>query len=303
MNNLNVVWLPITCKQGINPNSSSARIRGRWIFDKIPYCKNGRTNPFKFEDTNILIFQKWCDNRAFDVMVNAKSKGCKIVLDLCDPVWLNECEQEFKLFVSHCNAITFSTESLLSAFKEKFPDITCTLKHIPDRHDMNEIGKPLIKEINPVNEEKVIIWQGHQNNVVLVRKLMDKIMSACELIKGLKFKIIQEKEPTTKHYGDNVIFDKWSEDTIYDIIRSADLVLNPKCSFGDFKYESDNKTTLGLCLGTKVIDMDVFSDSWTDEIVNQLTNEPLNLEQVLEHRKNNDVWGSVKEWEELLKTL
>ena len=301
-----VVWFPITCQEGINPNSSSARIRGRWVFDKIQNCVNGFRNVFKPEEVDVFVFQKWCNENACYRAERFKELGKKVILDMCDPVWLDESQEDnFIRMVNACDAVVFSTDTLKDAFEKKYPLFKSKkLFVVIDRHDMNEIGTPLIKKEKENCEETVLLWHGHQNNTNLINKIIPKIKEASYLIRGLKLQIIPEKviEDGFKGY-DNVVQDAWNEETIYDLIRNADVVLNPTSKFGEYAYKSDNKTSLAWCLGTKCLSKDVMDEDWVEEIVECASFEPMDENTCFKNRERYDVWKSVEEWKKIIREV
>lgn len=297
-----VLWFPITCKKGINPNSSSARIRGRWVFDKLEGAVNAGRGLWCLNDFDVIVFQKWCDETAVSLAFEAKSLGKKVVLDMCDPTWLDiGAVGVWTEMIKKCDLVVFSTEELQKAFVESPYCNGTRTAVVPDRHDLNEIGRPLFKQKKSFGDEIVLLWHGHQRNIGLLRKIIPQIQKVSER-HNIKLKVVPEFVIPGSFKNCGVATQvKWDEEQIYDFVREADVVLNPKCSYGEFAFKSDNKSSLAVCLGTKVIEMDVFSEDWEKAIVETIYSESLGVENVKKAREEYDVWKSVEEWKRLLE--
>ncbi len=298
---IKAVWFPITMQEGINPQSSSARIRGRWVFDKLPWAINGKRDLYIPKQLTHIIFQKWCDTKAVNhakelLKVNPE---LKVVLDMCDPTWLFKSQlTSWMDMIALCDLVTFSTESLRCAFEktEHFKGVKTSV--VIDRHDMNEIGKPKLSS----EELPIVLWHGHSNNLPLLRKILLQIQKANEII---PFKLVIAPEKTDPYFNnfDMITQNLWDERTIYDLVREATIVLCPTSDFGEYAYKSDNKASMAECLGTKAIIASIKDFDWEHSLTQILQTTTLSLDHIIQKREEYNVWHSVNTWKYLLESL
>lgn len=215
-------------------------------------------------------FEKWVHGKKYDNLIFQKAywkemmelfEGPKI-LDICDPDWLCECIDIVKIG-KLVHAITCSSEGLTSLMKNYFPGKMVI--HVPDRLNPAVFPPGRHKHEGPA---KNVVWFGFIHNAY---ETLEQLLPA---IKELKLNLhIISNEPYTKKDGIlelNPEFIRYEPGTAYNLIKKADIVLNPVSDKAFYKYKSNNKTLIGWKLGLPVAitndDIFHFIDSTTRNI-------------------------------------
>ena len=185
-----------------------------------------------------LIFQK-----AYWKQMMKLFKGPKI-LDLCDPDWF-QYEVDIIETGNLVHAITCSSRELTDLVKSYFPEKI--VEHVPDRLDLKTFPSP-----RKVHQEKArkAVWFGYIHNAYeTLPQLLPSIKET-----GLQLRIISHLPYTEKdgilELNPEFLYYKWS--TIYEQIKEADILLNPRSDKAFFRYKSNNKSLFGWQLGLPV---------------------------------------------------
>jgi len=197
-------------------------------------------------------FEKWIHGKKYDNLIFQKAywkemmklfDGPKI-LDICDPDWIRE-DVDIMEIGNIVHAITCSSEGLTNLIKKYFPGKM--IIYVPDRLNF-DIFPPGRKEHE--GDAKNVVWFGFIHNA---HETLDQLLPAIKELK-LNLRIISDR-PYTKKDGVlelNHEFVHYDQLTAYNLIKEADIVLNPKSERGFYKYKSNNKTIIGWKLGLPV---------------------------------------------------
>jgi hypothetical protein len=197
-------------------------------------------------------FEKWIHGKKYDNLIFQKAywkemmelfDGPKI-LDLCDPDWLRECIDIIEIG-KLIHAITCSSEGLTCLIKNYFPDKMVV--HVPDR--LNPAVFPTGRHIHE-GHAKNVVWFGFIHNA---HETLVQLLPAIKEF-HLNLRIISDR-PYSKEDGISELnpeFICYDQRTAYDLIKEADIVLNPKSEKAFYKYKSNNKTLIGWKLGLPV---------------------------------------------------
>ena len=197
-------------------------------------------------------FEKWIHGKKYDNLIFQKAywkemmemfEGPKI-LDVCDPDWLRECVDIVKIG-NLVHAITCSSEGLTRLMKNYFPQKIVV--HVPDRLNPKVFPLPRGKHEGIA---KKVIWFGFIHNA---HETLEQLLPAIKE-NNLALTIISDR-PYSKEDGilelnaEHIVYD---QRTAYNLIKEADIVLNPKSEIAFYKYKSNNKTLIGWKLGLPV---------------------------------------------------
>ena len=197
-------------------------------------------------------FEKWIHGKKYDNLIFQKAywkemmelfKGPKI-LDICDPDWLRE-NLNIKEIGRMVHAITCSSEALTSLMKNYFPNKIVV--HVPDRLNPNAFPAPREKH---KGSAKSVVWFGFIHNA---HETLEQLLPTIKE-RNLNLRIISDK-PYSKEDGIlalNPEYIRYNQRTAYELIKEADIVLNPKSDKAFYKYKSNNKTLIGWKLGLPV---------------------------------------------------
>lgn len=197
-------------------------------------------------------FENWVHGKKYDNLIFQKVywkemmeifQGPKI-LDLCDPDWLIYSINIIEIG-NLVDAITCSSEELTLLIQNYFPQKP--IYHVPDR--INPAIFPLPKEYHK-GVAKNVVWFGFIHNA---HETLPSLLPSIKKY-NLNLRILSDKpysredgifelKPEYTHYNTN---------NAYNLIKEADIVLNPKSEKAFFKYKSNNKTIIGWKLGLPV---------------------------------------------------
>jgi len=185
-----------------------------------------------------LIFQKVYWREMMEVF-----KGPKI-LDLCDPDWVTDLVEVIEIG-KLVDAFTCSSPELTTLIKNYFPEKPVV--HVPDRLNFNLFTETRTPHTGLA---KNVLWFGFIHNAY--QTLPDLYATIREY--GLKLTIVadfpydQDDEIKTLEPQ----FIQYDQQTVYQHIRQADIVLNPRSSRALYKFKSNNKSLIGWKLGVPV---------------------------------------------------
>ena len=222
----------------------STRIRCDWLInhwqDVGPDI--GKAERFKAgQKYDVVIFQK-----AFWMEYVESFEGIKI-LDLCDPEWMH-WGSRIKQFIDSCDAVTTSTMTLAKYIGE-ITDVQ--VRYIADRVDL-DIVTPRKKH---EGDAKAVAWYGYSQNYQMLESAIPAIKKL-----GLSLIVISDKGG----YVPKTIDDKldltnypFNQNTLYDDLARADIIINPKSDAAHWKYKSENKTVQAWAIGMPVAENDI----------------------------------------------
>ena len=173
-------------------------------------------------------FRKWKHGHKYDNLIFQKAywkdmmeifEGPKI-LDLCDPDWILQTI-DIKEISNLVHAITCSSEELTKLIIRYLPKKLVV--HVPDRLNFNIFPEP--RSIHEGNATKVV-WFGFIHNA---HEILEQLLPGLKK-HNLSIRIISN-EPYSKQDGIfdlNPEFIRYDRRTAYNLIKEADIVLNPK---------------------------------------------------------------------------
>lgn len=257
----------------------SSIIRGEWLANQWPEAELW-TNGMKCD---AMIYQK-----AYWKYHMHDFQGIKI-LDLCDPDWMRgECD--LVELSQEIDAITCSTEALTETIKKmvKIPVIT-----VSDRLDFNQF--PTEVKVHQ-GQAKTVCWFGYMHNAEVV---LNGIMPSLSRF-NLRLHVISNKDFVPYNYfGIEVVNTHYDISTAYQLIREADVILNPYLMERNFKYKSNNKTLISWALGNPVA-------GTLEELELFMEASNRNKEMELRRKELKEKWDiklSVIQYQELIKEL
>lgn len=212
----------------------SSVYRAKWIWENWPEAESY----IEGKKYDAVIFQKvnlpglW---RAMD---------CVKILDLCDPVWLQEGREHIPNIVEesrYFHAITVSSEGLKNEL-EQYP-LHCPVYWVDDRIDFKQITK------RPKKKHKGIVigYLGYANNG------QSALQSVTPYLYGrddVTIKFITNQE--LKLDGIKTEYAEFDWSTLGDELADCDFVLNPPVQSGYAHMKSKNKTHLAWAHGVPV---------------------------------------------------
>ncbi|MDR0573890.1 MAG: hypothetical protein LBG96_07680 [Tannerella sp.] len=185
-----------------------------------------------------LIFQQFCREEMMRRFTGPK------ILDICDPNWL-QYDMEIVQTGSLVHAFTCSSEGLTRLIKPYFPDKI--VEHVPDRLDLNTFPPP--REPHQGKALKAV-WFGYIHNAY---------ETLPQLLPALKETALQLRIIANLPYCEEDGISEWNPEfiyydraTVYERIREADILLNPRSDRAFFRYKSNNKSLVGWRLGLPV---------------------------------------------------
>lgn len=211
--------------------------------------------------------------------------GLKI-LDICDADWLEWGHKVIQM-AQTCDAITCSTEAI-SEYLEKILDKPIFV--IPDRVRLDLLeGKFKVHK----GQAKKIAWYGYNHNI-------DALDGAFQVINdmGLDLLVISNKGYTPPANRKIEVKNlPWTLATVDDDLLRADIVINPKLGFGNWKFKSNNKTIHAWALGLPVAHNDTELRAFLSEEARteEATRRRVEVERDFDARK------SVKELKEIIQ--
>ena len=119
--------------------------------------------------------------------------------------------------------------------------------HVPDRLDLEFYPAP---RASHSGRAKTLIWFGFIHNA---HETLEKMIPTIEKY-NLKLKIIANLpySKTDRILSLNPEYHNYNHSTAYDLIKTGDIVLNPKSDLSFFKYKSNNKSIISWKLGLPV---------------------------------------------------
>src|SRR5436190_21512210 len=181
------------------------------------------------ERPDTLIFTKVFVSQ--DYRFPADYKGIKI-LDICDPMWFEG--HNVVEMAQLCNAVTCPTEPMADFIRQFHGNVVV----IPDRFDLEVIPKPK----PPKGKAKKVVWFGYSHNAELLRPAIPLLEA-----KKLDLFIISNDDPIVNRWGvrdkkEYYSYKKYSEETIYDMLQTADFAILPDGNRPVDYFKSNNKT-------------------------------------------------------------
>lgn len=197
-------------------------------------------------------FERWIQGKKYDNLIFQKSywpemmalfEGPKI-LDLCDPDWFSE-ELDILEICKGVHAITCSSPELTELMKGYLPDKI--VEHVPDRLNIDSFPPPRKKH---EGKPKEAVWFGYIHNA---HETLGQLVSFLS-DNGLNLTIISNVPYEQEDYvlGVEYRFIQYDRTTVYDHLKEADVVLNPRSGRAPFRYKSNNKSLISWQLGIPV---------------------------------------------------
>jgi hypothetical protein len=197
-------------------------------------------------------FEKWVHGKKYDNLIFQKAYWIEMmelfdgpkILDICDPDWIKE-QLDIVNICKYVHAITCSSESLTELVKNYFPNKLVV--NIPDRLDFSVY--PLPREKHAL-KAKNIVWFGFIHNA---HETLEQMLPVIKEY-GLNLKIIADR-PYSKEDGILALKPEYAfydPRFVYEQIKEADIVLNPKSDKAFYKYKSNNKSLISWKLGLPV---------------------------------------------------
>lgn len=197
-------------------------------------------------------FEKWVHGKKYDALIFQKAywremmelfPGPKI-LDLCDPDWLRESLDIVELG-NLVHAITCSSESLTALMRGYFP--RKIVEYVPDR--LNPAAFPAPRVVHS-GAAKQVVWFGFIHNAYAMLEQLLPALRTHSLSLTIISNVPYEQEDGILAL--NPAFFRYDQKTVYEHIKTADIVLNPRSDRAVFKYKSLNKSLIGWKLGVPV---------------------------------------------------
>lgn len=199
-------------------------------------------------------FERWVHGKRYDNLIFQKAywtdmmdlfDGPKI-LDLCDPDWI---EQQLDILevCKGVHAVTCSSPELTDLMRGYLPDkiVEC----VPDRLNLESFPASRKKH---EGRPKEAVWFGYVHNA---RETLGQLVPFLS-DNGLKLTIVAdapyEMDEEAETLGMEYRFIKYDQATVYDHLREADVVLNPRSERAVFRFKSNNKSLIGWQLGIPV---------------------------------------------------
>ena len=197
-------------------------------------------------------FEKWIHGKKYDNLIFQKAYWTEMmkmfdgpmILDICDPDWIQE-QLDIVEIGNMVHAITCSSMELTTLMRTYFPNKL--VEYIPDRLDFSVY--PQAKEKH-VQKAKNVVWFGFINNAHETLEQMLPVIKEYDL----HLRIIADKT----YSKEDGIFELKPEyffyrpNTVYEQLKEADIVLNPKSNRAFYKYKSNNKSLIAWKLGLPV---------------------------------------------------
>ena len=194
-------------------------------------------------------FELWVHGRKYDNLIFQQFfwaglmrafEGPKI-LDISDPDWL-QTDLVIMEMGNLVHAITCSSEELTQLVRTYFPDKI--VEHVPDRLDFTLL--PPSREPHSGKARKAV-WFGYTHNAHEVLAQLAPALKECDLSLTLisDAPYSQEDDILTLHPE----WIRYDRRTVYDHIKEADIMLNPRSDRAYFRYKSNNKSLVGWRLG------------------------------------------------------
>lgn len=196
--------------------------------------------------------ESYVEGRKYDAVIFQKvhlpkvwrAMDCVKILDLCDPVWIQEGREHIPNIVEesrYFNAITVSSEGLKNAL-ENYP-LHCPVYWIDDRIDFKYIEKRPKKK----HKGTIIGYMGYSNNgQSAIQEVTPYLYGRDDVtVKFITNHPVNLDGVQTTHAP----FD-WK--TLADELAECDFVLNPPVASGLAHLKSKNKTYLAWAHGLPV---------------------------------------------------
>jgi len=233
-----VIFLPTTL-DGLPRTSASPRIRARWVaryWDDADVYDGTQA----LADYDVFIFQKaYLTKGPRQIAARYRDVGKLMLFDCCDP----EFEDPLKLdrlmgMLDFMAACVVPTEALAEWFARWLPTYI-----IPDRLDL-ALHEPKTGDEDPlVQKGPGVLWFGGSQNYAALETMR-------EMIDGLGIQLVTLSD---KPHPAGYEWIRWeSVEQANDVIRRADIVVNPQPDWGLFRYKSNNKTVTAWACGVPV---------------------------------------------------
>ena len=232
-----------------------------------------------------IILQKILVHEALEL-----AKKYNVYLDLCDPDWWDkDIESLLRAYLSLIKGVVTSSESLKNDFEQTFNVIPTWI---------NDRFPPEIKVREHCETIPVLVWFGMVGNRAPCLNPIGLTLQ--RLINNeVKFKLlIIDSEPGTKYLPWSY-HEKWTRDTIHDVLCRCDVALLPQLPGPWGLVKSDNKKATAQWAGLPVHDgLDYFTlrDLLVDANLRAETGD-INRETA---ELCFDIKSSVSQWKELI---
>ncbi len=248
---------------------------------------------------NAAGFEKWVHGKKYDQLIFQKAywpemmklfPGPKI-LDLCDPDWVRG-EVDIIETGKLVHAITCSSAAMTQLMRSYFPDKI--VEHVPDRLDFSIY--PPAREKHTGRAKKVV-WFGFIHNA---HETLEQLLPTITQY-GLELTLISNA-PYSREDGVLTLNPRhiyYDPCTVYDQLKEADMVLNPRSDRAFYKYKSNNKSLISWNLGLPVA-------VTPDEVERFLDPEERNREVLEKQRMVKEEYGierSVLQYMEIIERI
>jgi len=244
-------------------------------------------------------FEKWQHSKKYSSLIFQKAYWIEMmelfqgpmILDLCDPDWIKNDIDIIKAG-QRVHAITCSSERLVSLLKGYFP--SKIIEHVPDRLDLNFYPAARSEHIGRANR---LIWFGFIHNA---HETLGKL--AAVIAKHNLHLVIVADQPYSKN--DDILamepeFHIYDHSSAYNLIKTGDIVLNPKSDLSFFKYKSNNKSIISWNLGVPVAETAHDLELLIDPI--ERNNQVRIMKDYI--GKNYDINQSAKQYREIFQMI
>lgn len=248
------------------------------------------------ENPDVLIFQKVYVTETYTLPLYFENLK---ILDVCDPDWLSPDSVLIKQTVDAMDAVVTPTEKL-AEFIRQLTDKP--VKVIKDRFDLSQVPPPKKHTNLPI---KTVVWFGYRHNAEVLR-------TAMPLLARLKLKllVISDDDPQAWRWSSHVqaeaekykelyIYRKYQQETIYQLLQTADVCILPKGFRVRDRYKSENKTIVANLAGLPV----AYNDGDLEELQDPVSRAEVAKEAYNKAKAEYDCRQSVVEWEELIEEL
>lgn len=187
------------------------------------------------ENPEVLIFTKvFCTP---DYKFPANFKGVKI-LDICDPMWLLNADIVETAHVM--DAVTCPTKPLADFISQFHANVQV----VPDRFDVETM--PRTHE----DRAKTVVWFGYAHNAETFKPALNLLEEL-----DLNLLVISNDDPILNQYSSRsgwYTYRKYQEETIYELLKTADFAVLPEGFRPEDKFKSNNKTIKANLAGLPV---------------------------------------------------
>lgn len=229
---------------------ASARLRAYWVADRIEGAKIFTLDELgklpELPAASAIVFQKHFNS---DVAKHYRSKGAKVFIDFCDPLWWWQPDAIRKM-VEYADKLVFCTNELAADFAEWLGDDRNT-HVIPDRLDLSHYtSQRKHEEQSPVR----LIWYGMAvNRIALFAALanLERLVA-----NGHKIELTLLDDMPNSDWQITDMFPvyriKWNLYFETEVIAAHDIALLPPYPGAWGRVKSDNKKLTAWACGLPV---------------------------------------------------